>query len=158
MHTCYIAVQEEKRFSKKQLQQANKRCMLIQLHRSMGKHIEHSPQVYCKHSPQQKHTHHTKYPALHNTFSVPHKKHYAHSGVRKQKEYSRMEIPGGRKISFTQPVYGRKHIAARTWYSKYPLNRTEASENEEHQKQDHSDSQCIFYITAHISTCDQSNH
>lgn len=61
-----------------------------------------------------------------------------------------MEIPGSRKITFPQPVYGRKHIAARTWYSQYPLHRTEASENEEHQKQDYSDSQCIFSITTHI--------
>ena len=61
-----------------------------------------------------------------------------------------MEIPGSRKITFPQPVYGRKHIAARTWYPKYPLHRTEASENEEHQKQDYSDSQCIFSITTHI--------
>lgn len=132
--------------------------MFIQLHRSMGKHIEHSPQVYSKHSPQQKHTHHTKCPALRNTFSVSHKKHCAYSCVRKQKEYSRMEIPGSRKISFTQPVYGRKHIAARTWYPKCPLNRTVASKNEEQQKQNHSDSQSIFSITVHISRCDQSNH
>ena len=26
------------------------------------------------------------------------------------------------------------HIAARTWYPKYPLHRTEASENEEDRK------------------------
>ena len=48
--TCYIAIKEET-LLKKQLQQANKRCMLIHLHRRMRKHIKHSPQVYSKHCP-----------------------------------------------------------------------------------------------------------
>lgn len=61
--------------------------------------------------------------------SLFHKKHYTHIAAGTAEGIQPDEILAERFP--LQPYIAEKHTAARTWYSKYPLNRTEASENEE---------------------------